>query len=82
MFIADLSDSDATAVARHWNAVRRFLETVEDADLSEFQAAELRGIDPETGRHVVARLETDPDAIELLAQRGEVTFESIYDEVQ
>ena len=82
VYLADLTDQDATTVGRHWNAIRRYLETGEDGDLADLEGAQVRGFDIEAGRPVVARLETDPDAIESHALRGDVSFESIYDEVQ
>ena len=80
MFISQLSDADATAVGRHWHAVRHYLETGEDSGLAEFEADQISGVD-ENGHRVTVRLETDPDTIESHALRGDVSFESIYDEV-
>jgi hypothetical protein len=69
--LAGLSDSDASTVGRHWNAVRRYLEYGYQTDLSNFQ-----------GVSVASRfLETDPDVIDWHALRGDVRFESIYDEI-
>ncbi len=80
-YLADLDDRDATSVGRHWNAVRRYLETGHDDDLADFDNIAVTGRD-EAGAVRTARLETDLDAIDRLAVRGEVRFESIYDEVQ
>lgn len=70
-FLTGLSNREATAVGRHWNAVRRYLDYGEDHDLAEFDGAEVAGYP----------LETRTDAIEWHALRGDVRFESIYDEV-
>jgi hypothetical protein len=69
--LAGLSDSDASTVGRHWNAVRRYLEYGDETDLSNFHGVTVAG-------HA---LETDPFVIEWHAVRGDVRFESIYDEV-
>lgn len=70
-FVSGLSATQTSLVAQHWNAVRRYLETGDDEDL-----ADLDGL--AVGGHP---LETRPDGIEAQAIRGEVDFESIYDEV-
>jgi hypothetical protein len=69
--IGGLSDTDATIVGRHWNAVRRYLEYGDETDLSNFQGVTVAG----------RFLETDPDVIDWHALRGDVRFEAIYDEV-
>jgi len=70
-FLPSLSDREATAVGRHWNAVRRYLEFGDDWDLAEFEGVMVGGYE----------LETRANAIEWHAIRGDVRFESIYDEV-
>jgi hypothetical protein len=70
-FLTGLTPRQASAVGRHWNAVRRYLDSGNEHDLAEFDYVE---IDGET-------LETGIDAIEYWAIRGEVQFEDIYDEV-
>jgi hypothetical protein len=70
-FLPGLSGRDATAVGRHWNAVRRYLDYGEDHQLGEFEGVEVAGVE----------LETRLGAIEYWAIRGEVRFEDIYDEV-
>ncbi len=70
-FLPDLTDREASAVGRHWNALRRYLDYGDDSALTEFEQAEVGGY----------QLETDLDAIEGHAIRGDVRFESIYDEV-
>ncbi len=70
-FLPDLTDREATEVGRHWNALRRYLDFGDEAGLAEFEQLEVGGYE----------LETDLDAIEWHAVRGDVRFESIYDEV-
>lgn len=69
-FVAGLSAIQTSLVARHWNAIRRYLETGDDVDL-----ADLDGV--AVGGH---RLETRPPVVESHAVRGEVEFESIYED--
>jgi hypothetical protein len=69
--LGGLSDTDATTVGRHWNAVRHYLEYGDQSDLQDFQGVTIAG----------RLLETDPDVIDWHAIRGDVRFESIYDEV-
>lgn len=80
-FLAELDGPDASTVGRHWNAVRAYLETGHTYALSEFTGARVEGRD-DTGTWTSAELETDPDAIDTFAWCGDVSFESIYDEVQ
>ncbi len=69
-FLPDLTDREATEVGRHWNALRRYLDFGDDAELAEFEQIEVGGYE----------LETDVAAIEWHAVRGDVRFESIYHE--
>ncbi len=69
---SSLSDGEASAVGRHWNAVRRYLETGVVVELMELEGTEVAGM----------RLETRLAEIEHHAIRGDVEFESIYGEVQ
>ncbi len=69
--LSGLGDAEATEVGRHWNAVRRYLETGEDTALAEFQRSFIRG----------RELAASAALVEWFAVRGEVSFESIYDEV-
>jgi hypothetical protein len=69
--VSHLSDRDASAVGRHWNAVRRYLDFGEDNDLADFDGEDVAGHE----------LETRLDAIEWHAIRGEIRFEDIYEEV-
>lgn len=70
-FVGGLSAHDASEVGRHWNAIRRYLEYGEETDLSAFAGVAVGG----------RMLETDLYQIEWHAVRGDVRFESIYDEV-
>ncbi len=69
---SDLTDGEASAVGRHWNAIRRYLETGAVVELMELEGTEVVGV----------RLETRLVEIEHQAIRGNVEFESIYGEVQ
>ena len=66
----DLDDEAATVVARHWNAVRRFLETGEEQPLLDLSPYRIGG----------QRLETDPMVIYALGHRGELNFDDLYGE--
>jgi hypothetical protein len=70
-FLTGLTAAEATTVGLHWNAVRSYLEYGDDRKLVQF-------INVRVGGHA---LETDPLVIEWHALRGDVRFESIYDEV-
>ncbi len=70
-FLPNLTDREASAVGRHWNAVRRYLDYGYDAELAEFEGIEVGSFE----------LETRTNAVEWHAVRGDVRFESIYDEV-
>lgn len=80
-FLYGLSEHDRSIVAQHWNAVRRFLEYGDDAQLSPFDRYLVTGNDHGSGESERLELETDLESIEFHAVRGEVSFESIYDEV-
>jgi len=69
---AGLSDREASAVGRHWNAIRRYLETGAVVELMGIEGTEVAGM----------VLETRLTQIERHAIRGDVEFESIYGEVQ
>jgi hypothetical protein len=71
IFISDLPPAEASLVGRHWNAVRAYLDFGDEGPLEQFDGATVAGFD----------LETDLDTIEWRAVRGDVSFESIYDEV-
>jgi hypothetical protein len=71
MFIPDLPPSEASVVGRHWNAVRAYLDFCDERPLEQLDGGTVAGF----------ALETDLDRIEWHAVRGDVSFESIYDEV-
>lgn len=82
--VTGLTTNDRAEVARHWNAVRRYLETGDETGLSPFDDQLVGAIELPHEPNVVLggyRLETDPSVIEWHAVRGDVRFESIYDEV-
>ncbi len=56
-------------VAKHWNAVQRFLATGEEDVLQRFRGKRVAGYE----------LETDPDVIEREGHRGELEFEELYE---
>ncbi len=68
---SDLNDGEASAVGRHWNAIRRYLETGAVVELTELEGTKVAGM----------RLETRIAEIEHHAIRGNVEFESIYGEI-
>ncbi len=70
-FLHNLPARDASLVGRHWNAVRAYLDFCDEGPLDQLEASTVAGFD----------LETDLCAIEWHAIRGDVSFESIYDEV-
>lgn len=80
-YLANLDPRDATLVGRHWNAIRGYLDTGDSVELADFDNIEIQGADKQ-GIAVRAVLETDLDTIDMHAIRGDVSFESIYDEVQ
>jgi hypothetical protein len=80
-YLTDLSDHHASVVGRHWNAIRRYLETGDSYDLEPFERVRVTGRD-DSGQGVSVVLETDLDEIDRHAVRGDIRFESIYDEVQ
>jgi hypothetical protein len=60
---------EASIIARHWNAVKHFLWTGDPRRVARFKGVTVAG----------RPLETDPDAIERWARRGELDFEDIYE---
>lgn len=74
----DVSDPwERSAVGRHWNAVREFLEYGDDRTL---RALEVELLQSPNGVLVGdVELSFDLDLIEREAFRGEVHFESIYE---
>jgi hypothetical protein len=59
----------ASTVGEYWNAVRHYLTTGDEAPLEPFRGVRVGGVE----------LQTDPDAIDELARRGEVSFEDLYE---
>lgn len=70
-FVSGLNAAEASNVGSHWNAIRRYLEWGETKGLQHLQGVRVAG----------RILETRPEVIEWHATRGDVSFESIYDEV-
>jgi len=60
---------ERSVVGQHWNAVRTYLNTGDDSRLWQLEGETVAG----------KQLETDPDAIEEQARRGELDFEDIYE---
>jgi len=60
---------ERSTVGGYWNAVRHYLSTGDDSRLWGFEGESIGG----------RRLETDLDAIEEWARRGELDFEEIYE---
>lgn len=69
VWVAPTSDSDKSEIGSYWNAVKKYLTTGDDSDLASFEGRVIEGYE----------LETDPEAIELWAQRGDLDFEDIYE---
>jgi hypothetical protein len=65
----EIGSEAASAIGRHWNAVKDFLHTGDTGGLEPFRGLRILGY----------RFETDPDRIERWAQRGELDFEDIYE---
>ena len=59
----------ASLIARHWNAVNRYLNSGNDSDLRRFTGRSVAGVE----------FETDLDVIDELAGAGELEFEEIYE---
>jgi len=76
-FVDGLDPWERSTVARHWNAVRDFLEDGDPHSLRSLEAELLRSADGVVVGDV--ELVFDLDAIEREAFRGDVHFESIYE---
>ena len=70
VLLPDLTDEQATLVARHDNAVRKYLYTGDHTDLGQFDGVTVDG----------HQLETDLDELDRYALTGEIRFEDIYDQ--
>ncbi len=51
-FLPDLTEREASEVGRHWNALRRYLDFGDDAELAEFERTEVGGHELEVPRLV------------------------------
>ena len=60
---------DVSAVGRYWNGIKHFLDTGDDSQLWAFEGETVEG----------QEFQTDLDAIEEEARRGELGFEDIYE---
>jgi hypothetical protein len=68
----DVEDvEEASDLGSYWNAVRHFLRTGDDFNVSQFEGMVVGGYE----------LETDPDEIEFWSIHGELEFEDIYEGV-
>jgi hypothetical protein len=67
-----VGSEDATVVAEHWNASKRYLNTGDDSELRRFQGLSVSEVE----------LETDLDEIDRLASLGVLEFEEIYEQSQ
>lgn len=65
----DFGSDAASAIGRHWNAVKRFLHTGDISEPEPFASLRIRG----------HRFAVDPGWIEHWAARGELDFEDIYE---
>ena len=59
----------ATVIAEHWNAIRRYVNSGDDSELRRFYGRTVGGVE----------LESDPDVIDQLAAVGALDFEDIYE---
>ncbi len=67
-----LKKEDASAIGQYWNAVKHFLDTGDDRRLRPFEGKTVERVERE-------EFQTDLDAIEEEARRGEIGFEDIYE---
>ncbi len=70
VLLPGLTDSDASLVGRHDNAVRRYLDTGDDGGLDEFDGVTVAGHE----------LETSLDALDFYALINDIRFEDIYED--
>lgn len=66
--VEHLSKAERSTVARHWNAAKRYVTAGDDAALGRFEGVEVNGVE----------LETRTNALDWLAMRHDLDFESIY----
>lgn len=69
MFVDTRGSRRASMVGEYWNAVRNYLLTGDEVPLQRFRGQRVARVE----------LETDPDVIDELARRGEVSFEDLYE---
>lgn len=67
-----LDEDERSTVGRHWNAVKRYVQTGDDTALDPFVAIRVGGRELETRTH----------ALDFHANVGELSFESIYEDPQ
>ena len=68
-FIEVPDERDRSTIGSYWNAIKRYVYTGDDTELFPFEGEAIEGYP----------LETDRDAIDEAARRGEVAFEDIYE---
>lgn len=68
-FVGVRGSRRTSTVGEYWNAVNNYLVTGDEQPLRRFSGMTVGGVE----------LETDPDFIEELARRGEVSFEDLYE---
>jgi hypothetical protein len=61
----------ASRLSDYWMAVEHYLDTGDEAPLRSFEGVRIAGVE----------LETEPDVIDYLALLGELSFESIYQDL-
>lgn len=74
--LAEIATADsraATMVAEYWNAVNHYLETGDDAELSQF-----RGVTVTDAQGNAVPLLTDTDELDRLGAAGILSFQSLY----
>lgn len=69
VFVSTRGSRRASTVGEYWNAVRHYLSTGDESGLARFAGVRIAGVE----------LETDPDVIDELARRGDVSFEDLYE---
>lgn len=69
VFVNTRGSRRASTVGEYWNAVRHYLSTGDEGPLERFRGRRVAGVE----------LETEPDVIDELSRRGEVSFEDLYE---
>lgn len=70
LLLLDLDDDDRSTASAHIHAVTAFRNDGPTVQLAPFEGVSLGGYE----------LETDPDELQYLANRGKLDFEEFYDE--